>query len=134
PRGAVPAGPGRDRPGPERGRHRLPAVVSDATVQTESAPGPEDPRSISRRGGSHPWPVRAPCPSRRRPGRDRAYRRGRRGTRADGLGRPEAQRAKGPGPVVGAPMDLQAFHAALHDGVEKERALRWAEAADLYAH
>ena len=28
-------------------------------------------------------------------------------------------------------MDLQAFHAALHDGVEKERALRWAEAADL---
>ena len=31
-------------------------------------------------------------------------------------------------------MDLRAFHAALHDGVEKERALRWAEAAELYAH
>src|SRR2546427_7012351 len=30
-------------------------------------------------------------------------------------------------------MDLHAFQAALHDGVEKERALRWAEAADLYA-
>src|SRR5881409_3213005 len=30
-------------------------------------------------------------------------------------------------------MDLRAFQAALHDGVEKERALRWAEAADLYA-
>ena len=30
-------------------------------------------------------------------------------------------------------MDLQAFQAALHDGVEKERGLRWAEAADLYA-
>src|SRR5256885_11350469 len=29
-------------------------------------------------------------------------------------------------------MDLHAFQAALHDGVEKERALRWAEAADLY--
>src|SRR3989442_3645046 len=30
-------------------------------------------------------------------------------------------------------MDLHAFQAALHDGVEKERPLRWAEAADLYA-
>src|SRR5437879_479276 len=30
-------------------------------------------------------------------------------------------------------MDLQAFQAALHDGVEKERSLRWVEAADLYA-
>jgi len=30
-------------------------------------------------------------------------------------------------------MDIQAFQAALHDGVEKERALRWAEAADIYA-
>src|SRR3989449_4600283 len=30
-------------------------------------------------------------------------------------------------------MDIQAFQAALHAGVEKERALRWAEAADLYA-
>src|SRR3989475_637216 len=30
-------------------------------------------------------------------------------------------------------MDLQTFQAALHEGVEKERGLRWAEAADLYA-
>src|SRR3989442_1162489 len=30
-------------------------------------------------------------------------------------------------------MDLQAFQAALHDGVEKERSLRWVEAAGLYA-
>ena len=30
-------------------------------------------------------------------------------------------------------MDLQTFQAALHEGVEKERGLQWAEAADLYA-
>ena len=30
-------------------------------------------------------------------------------------------------------MDIQAFQAALHDGVEKERSLQWVEAADLYA-
>src|SRR2546428_1404376 len=30
-------------------------------------------------------------------------------------------------------MDLQTFQTALHEGVEKERGLRWAEAADLYA-
>src|SRR2546428_11760172 len=30
-------------------------------------------------------------------------------------------------------MDVHAVQAALHEGVEKERALRWAEAADLYA-
>src|SRR2546425_13288875 len=30
-------------------------------------------------------------------------------------------------------MDLQAFLAAVHDGVEKERSLRWVEAAALYA-
>ncbi len=30
-------------------------------------------------------------------------------------------------------MDLQTFQAALHEGVEKERGLLWAEAADLYA-
>ena len=29
-------------------------------------------------------------------------------------------------------MDLKTFQAALHEGVEKERALRWAEAADVY--
>src|SRR5437667_392813 len=88
---------------------------------------------MSRRGRSHPRPLRAPRPPGGRPGRDRSHRRGRRGTRADGLGRPEAQRAKGSGPVVGPQMDLQAFQAALHDGVEKERALRWAEAAELDA-
>src|SRR5439155_829848 len=52
------------------------------------------------------------------------------------LGRTKAtrtQREKGVGLVVWLAMDLHAFQAALHDGVEKERALRWAEAADLYA-
>src|SRR5207245_6322854 len=52
------------------------------------------------------------------------------------LGRTKAtrtQRAKGVGLVVWLAMDPHAFQAALHEGVEKERALRWAEAADLYA-
>src|SRR2546426_2367668 len=130
--GAVPAVPGRDRPGPDRGWDRLSAVISDAALQTEGPAGPEDPRSMSRRRGSDPGAVRAPGPPRRRPGRSRAHRRGGRGTRADGLELPGTQRPKGLGPVVWPAMDLHAFQAALHDGVEKERALRWAEAADLY--
>src|SRR3989442_905606 len=78
-RRAVPTIPGRDRPGPDRGRDRLPAVVSHAVVQTEGPPGPEDPRSMSRRGGGHPGSVRAPRPPGRRTGRDRAHRSGGRG-------------------------------------------------------
>src|SRR3989442_1145245 len=127
---AVPAVPGGDRPGPDGRRDRLPAVVSDGAVQTEGPTGPEDPRSMSRRRGRHPGSLRAPRPPGGRPGRNRAHRRGGRGTRADGLG---TQRAKSVGPVLWPPMDIQAFQAALHDGVEKERALRWAEAADIYA-
>src|SRR5207249_12291830 len=65
--------------------------------------------------------------------RGQPHLNGGRETRKEVLGRPGTQRAKGLGPVVGPPMDLQTFHAALHDGVEKERGLRWAEAADLYA-
>src|SRR5207245_5750715 len=92
PGGAVPAVPGGDRPGPHGGRDRLPAVVSHAVVQTEGPPGPEDPRSMSRGRRSHPGSVRAPRPPGRRPGGGRANRRGRRGTRTDGLGTQKGKR------------------------------------------
>src|SRR3989454_824048 len=62
--------------------------------------------------------------------------------RSSGLSRPSR---KSLGPIDGpdakrqsarsdsrSAMDLQTFQAALHEGVQKERGLHWAEAADLY--
>src|SRR5207245_7638318 len=116
----------------DRRRDRLPALLPDAAVQPEGAPGPEDPRSMSHRGGRDPRPLRAPSPSRRRPGRDRADRRGRRGSRSHRLTDPDAKSQSARSGSRSA-MDLKTFQAALHEGVEKERGLNWTEAADLYA-